>query len=56
MGILGDIEGTTVEEGGHPLGTNTTWETSSSEQESSEERVQSVRQNKRIVTKDCEML
>lgn len=37
MGILGDIRGTTVgeEQGAHPLGTNTQWETSSSEKESS---------------------
>lgn len=33
MGILGDTDGTTVgrELGAHPLGTNTQWETSSSE-------------------------
>lgn len=39
MFILGDTHGTTVGEelGGHPLGTNTQWETSSSELVSSEE-------------------
>lgn len=52
MGILGDIDGTPVEEEEQPLGTNTTpWETSSSEQESSEDGEESVSQNKRIVTK-----
>lgn len=42
MGIQGDIDGTTVGEelGGHPRGTNTQWETSSSE--SSEDGEKSV--------------
>lgn len=53
MGIPGDTEVTPEAEGEQPLGTNTTlWETSSSEQESSEDGEECVSQNERIVTKD----
>lgn len=49
MVILGDIGGTLMGEGAHPLGINTLWETSSSEQESSEDGDESVSKTKSVV-------
>lgn len=52
MLILGDI-GTSAAEVAHPLGINTLWETSSSEQESSEDGDESV---SGTISGSCEML
>lgn len=52
MGILGDRDGTTLDEeqGEHPLGTSTQWETSSSESSEDESEEESVSFNtKRIM-------